>query len=178
LNLNLLVCNLVAMIIRTIILVFTTILIFSCENDPKNTSTAAPTATESEETKTTFIREPVDIVASTGEDYPSGLKGLDFPVLPNAEVSNVGNTDIENGTVLLQLQTLSSMDQIKKFYRAELPKRSWTEKEMKIFQGADSALSFRTDDYTARFLIIDDKVQDFRKIAITLNKRVKLEDFE
>jgi len=49
---------------------------------------------------------------------------------------------------------------------------------MKIFQGADAAYSYRTNEYSTRILIIDDKVQDFRKLAITLNKRVNLDDYQ
>jgi len=167
------------MIIKNLLLIFIIFAISSCVDDTKSSAdNVKQSVVEKEETKTTFIREPVDIVPSTGEDYPSGLKKLDFPVLPNTEVTNVGNSDIENGTVVVQLETLASLDQIKKFYREELTQNEWTEKELKIFQGADSALSFRTDTYSARILIIDDKQQDFRKIAITLNKRIKLEDLE
>ena len=49
---------------------------------------------------------------------------------------------------------------------------------MKIFQGADAAYSYRNEDYSAKILVINDKVQDFRKLAITLNKRVNLEDYK
>lgn len=128
--------------------------------------------------KTVYLREPVDIVASTGEDYPKTLKDMNFPVLPNAEVTNVGNTDIENGTVIMQMETLSSIDQIKKFYKKEMPKEIWDEKEMKIFNGADGALNFQSDVHTARVLIINDKIQDFRKVAITLNKKINYDELK
>jgi len=154
-------------------------LFVSCVDDKAaTTDTESRPETESNEVKTTFIREPVDIVPSTGEDYPKSLLDLDFPILPNAEVTSVGNTDIENGTVVMQLETLASIDQIKKFFKKEMTARQWVEKEMKVYQGADNAISYRTKEYATRIMFIDDKIQDFRKIAITLNKRVKLEDFE
>ncbi len=162
-----------------LILVFVLAIILSACVDDKSTGDATTTATDpaTEETKTTFLREPVDIVPSTGEDYPQSLQDIDFPILPNAEVTSVGNTDIENGTVVMQLETLASITQIQNYYRKAMPAKQWHEKKLKVFQGADNALSFRNKDYSARIMLIDDKIQDFRKLAITLNKRVKLEEF-
>ena len=76
----------------------------------------------------------------------------------------------------MQLETLSSIEQVKNFYKKEMPKRNWNEKKINVFQGADAALNFKTEKHTARILIINDKIQDFRKIAVTLNKRVNPED--
>ncbi len=134
--------------------------------------------TENDDSKTVYLRDPVNIVPSTGEDYPKTLKDLNFPVMPNTEVTNVGNTDIENGTVVMQMETLSSIDEILAFYKKELPKQNWTEKELKIFKGADGALNFYSDEHTARILVINDRIQDFRKVAVTLNKKVNYEDLE
>ncbi len=150
----------------------------SCDSNSTNSNGSVANAESTqEETKTQYLREPVDIVASTGEDYPKSLIDIDFPVLPGTEVTSVGNTEIENGTVVMQMETLRNIEQIKAFYDKEMTAKGWTIKEMKIFQGADAAYSYRNNDYSARILVINDAIQDFRKLAITLNKRVKLEDF-
>ncbi len=125
--------------------------------------------------ETVILRDPVNIVASTGEDYPKTLKDIGFPVMPNSEVANVGNSDVENGTVVMQLKTQLSIEQINEFYKRELPKINWTENELKIYSGADGALSFESNEYKARVLIIQDRFQDFRKVAITLNKNANNE---
>lgn len=164
--------------INFIVILFFACFLTSCIDDKANTTTETTPKTEAEEIKTTFLREPVEIIPSSGEDYPESLKKLDFPILPNAEVTSVGNSDIENGTVVMQLETLASVDQIKNFFKKEMPAKGWSEKKLKVFQGADTAMSFRTPEHSARVMLIDDKVQDYRKIAITLNKRIKLEDFE
>ena len=150
----------------------------SCgEDTPYDNGTTTSEEEVKEKSNTLYLREPVDIVASTGEDYPASLIEVDFPILPSTEVTSVGNTEIENGTVVMQMETLKNIDQIKAFYDKEMNDKGWEIKEMKIFQGADAAYSYRNKDYSARILVINDKIQDFRKLAVTLNKRVKLEDF-
>jgi len=150
----------------------------SCGNNSKsNHDTAAGEESAQEEIKTQYLREPVDIVPSTGEDYPKSLIDVGFPVIPDTEVTSVGNTEIENGTVVMQMETLKNIDQIKEFYDKEMVAKGWKIKDMKIFQGADAAYSYRNEDYSARILVINDKVQDFRKLAVTLNNRVKIEDY-
>lgn len=150
----------------------------ACGDDKATTTTSSVEIpkTASKEDKIVYLREPVNIVASSGEDYPKTLKDIDFPVLPNAEVTNVGNSDIENGTVIMQMETLSAVEDIKNFYKQKMPKDKWEEQEMKIFNGADGALNFQSNAYTARVLIINDKIQDFRKVAVTLNKKVNYEE--
>ncbi len=130
------------------------------------------------ETKTTYLREPVEIIPSTGEDYPQSLKDVGFPIIPQAEVTSVGNTDIENGTVVMQMETTKTIEQISQYYKKEMLANGWEEKKMNILQGADAAYSYRNNDYSARILVINDNIQDFRKIAVTLNKKVKLEDYQ
>lgn len=156
----------------------------ACVDDKATTESTGSSAvtsnipTEDDPSKTVYLRDPVNIVPSTGEDYPKTLKELNFPVMPNTEVTNVGNTDIENGTVVMQMETLNSIDDILAFYKKELPKQNWTEKELKIFNGADGALNFHSGEHTARILVINDRIQDFRKVAVTLNKKVNYEDLE
>ncbi len=145
------------------------------EPDVKNNSTLT---LEDDPSKTVYLRDPVNIVASSGEDYPKTLKDVDFPVMPNSEVTNVGNTDIANGTVVMQMESLNTIAQIEQYYKSEMIKKGWQEKEMKIFQGADGGLNFQSDKYTARILILRDRIQDFRKIAVTLNKKINLEEIE
>jgi len=133
----------------------------SCINDStSDNSTSASTDVSQEEIKTQYLREPVDIVSSTGEDYPQTMIDLGFPILPNTEVTNVGNTDIENGTVVMQMETLKNIDEIKEFFDKEMTTKGWEIKDLNIFQGADAAYSYRNKDYTARILVINDKVQD------------------
>ena len=127
----------------------------SCTDDTKSSNPSSETGVVSsmdEEIPSgegmVFLRDPVNIIASTGEDYPKTLKELDFPILPNAEVTNVGNTDIANGTVVMQMETETSKEQVIAFYKKALPGKNWKEKETKVYKGADGALTFKSDDYT------------------------------
>lgn len=158
---------------NTLFIILFIALVSTCTGNPSNAETEEPTPTaEVKQTETTFLREPIDIVASTGEDYPKSLIDLDFPILPKAEVTSVGNTEIENGTVVMQMETTATVEQIQTYYQREMGKKGWEEKKMKVFQGADAAYSYRTDEHSARIMVINDRVQDFRKVAVTLNKRV------
>ena len=154
----------------------------ACGSDNTSTDTPiekkSPTPLENDDSKTVYLRDPVNIVASTGEDYPKTLKDVGFPVMPNTEVTNVGNTDIENGTVVMQMETLNSIEQIQSFYKKEMAKNNWQEKELKIFNGADGALNFQSDKHSVRILILKDRVQDFRKVAVTLNNKINYQELE
>jgi hypothetical protein len=155
------------------------VLFVSCGDTPTtDNGSDASTSVAPEEVKTQYLREPVDIVPSTGEEYPQTLIDIGFPVIPGTEITSVGNTEIENGTVVMQMESLKTIEEIKAFYDKEMIEDGWEVKEMKIFQGADAAYSYRNEDYSAKILVINDKVQDFRKLAITLNKRVNLEDYK
>jgi len=164
--------------ISYILNIFLFAILASCGDGGTNASGTDNSPELPKETKTTYLREPVEIIPSTGEDYPESLKSVGFPVIPQAEVTSVGNTEIENGTVVMQMETTKTIDQINKYYKKEMVANGWEEKKMNILQGADAAYSYRNQDYSARILVINDKVQDFRKIAVTLNKRVKIEDYQ
>lgn len=154
----------------------------ACADDKAATETTeetqSPSPLENDDSKTVYLRDPVNIVPSTGEDYPKTLKDVGFPVMPNTEVTNVGNTDIENGTVVMQMETLNSIKQIQDFYKKEMVKNNWQEKELKVFNGADGALNFQSDKHSVRILILKDRIQDFRKVAVTLNNKINYQELE
>jgi len=151
----------------------------SCDGDHSTTadSTEANADAAPEKTKTQYLRAPLDIVPSTGEDYPQSLIDVGFPVIPNTGITTVGNTEIKNGTVVMQMETLKSIEEIKAFYDKEMDANGWEIRHINIFQGADAAYSYRNEDYSVRILVLNDKVQDYRKLAVTLNNRVNAEDF-
>ncbi len=153
-------------------------LLTACVEDAPSTKVTEVQNTTKKKDEMVVLRDPVNIISSTGEDYPKTLQDIGFPVMPNSEVSNVGNTDIVNGTVVMQMETTNTIEQIKQFYKNELVSKGWMEKEANIYQGADGALSFQSDKYSARILILKDRVQDFRKVAVTLNKKVNPAEFE
>lgn len=157
-----------------VLLLFSILVFFSCETDAgtqdaqKDPTKTAVAEDKKEEIK--IIRLPVDINPSTEKDYPEDLIALGFPINPNAEVKNMGSTRIMEEGMLLQLNTYDKMEEVVEYYSKEMIARGWEEKKIKIFQGADTALKFDKDGLTCRFTIIHEEDQDYRKIAVMVNK--------
>ncbi len=154
-------------------------LFFSCTNetsskeDPKTDAEAV--AKKDKEVK--VIRLPVEINPSLAKDYPEDLLALGFPVLPSAEIKNVGNTRILEEGLLMQLNTYDEQADVVDYYQKEMAALGWKEGKINVYKGASKGLKFDKEGLTCRLIIIDDKDIDYRKIAVNVVKSLDTSKF-
>ena len=151
----------------------------SCTSEPKqdqSTPEPAPNVKVNASKPSDIKRSQVVISKSPKEDYPAIFLDNGFPVMDDTEVAGTGNTEVsEESGASIKLNSTKTIDEIKAFYNDKLKAQGWKSKEINVFKGATDAIAFENDNYTLQIIMIDDINQDYRKMAVVMNKNRKPE---
>ena len=152
--------------------------IVACNGEAKEqpaTATTTPVeAAKPEEIK--IKKAPVNINESGASDYPEIVRNLGFPMLPGAEVVNVGNAVIDKDGLVMRINAKDDLESTIAYYDKEMLANGWEKKEMKIFQGADKALRYEKDKIVCRIIMIGET--DYTKVMVNMTPKINPADYE
>lgn len=164
-------------LILNLFVLILSISVIACGGEAKKEATTAETTVETAQPKKPKIKKaPVTINESAVDEYPEIVRDLGFPILPGAEVVNVGNAVIDKDGLVMRINSKDDLKSTIAYYDKEMKANGWEKKDMKIFQGADKALRYEKDKIVCRIIMIEES--DYTKVMVNMTPQINPADYE